>query len=92
MVTTDASGQTAIITLFYTQTAPSPSTTTDFSTSSASAAAAASSSASSNGASISISAIIGICVAGGAVVFALIGCAIWRMKRKTGDEDEAIRW
>ena len=41
---------------------------------------------------LSIGAIIGIAVAAGLVVISLVGCAVWRMKRRHGDEDEAIRW
>lgn len=79
----DAGGQVIIITQYYTPAAASVS----------SAAAAASSSAPANdGPSIPIGAIIGISVAVGVIILALIGCAVWRMKRRNGDEDEAIRW
>jgi hypothetical protein len=82
-ITTDASGQTAVITLVLTQTA---------SVSVSSAAAAATISKSGDGDSIPKSAIVGISVAVGLVILGLIACAIWRMKRRNGDEDEAIRW
>lgn len=85
-MTTDASGQTAVITLVYTQTASRSSSGSSV------AAAAASTSAASSGSSISTGAIVGISVAIGLVLLTLVGCAIWRMKRKTSDEDEAIRW
>ncbi|ORY35725.1 hypothetical protein BCR39DRAFT_555861 [Naematelia encephala] len=81
-VTTDPAGQTSIITLVYTASA----------TESSSNSTADSSNDSSGGSSISTGAIIGISVAVGAVVLGLVGCAVWRMKRRHGDEDEVIRW
>lgn len=45
-----------------------------------------------DGPAIGTPAIIGIAVGVGVVVFGLIGMAIWRMKRRGNDEDEAIRW
>lgn len=88
-VTTDPAGQTQIVTLLL--TAPQ-STITTTNTSSTDPDAIASKDDKSSGANISIGAIIGTSVAVGLVVFALIGCAVWRMKRRSGDEDEAIRW
>ncbi|WWD19132.1 hypothetical protein CI109_103590 [Kwoniella shandongensis] len=81
--TTDAAGQTQMVTVFLTQAAASEAAAT--STSSAAAT-------SKSGGSISTGAIIGISVAVGVVVIALIAFAVWRMKRRTSDEDEAIRW
>lgn len=83
-VTTDASGQTAVITLVYTQTASDLASKTS--------AAEATTSSASSGSGISTPAIVGISVAVGLVLLTLVGCALWRMKRKNGDEDEAIRW
>lgn len=51
-----------------------------------------SSSSRASGPAISTGAIVGIAVGVGVVVFALIGLAVWRMKRRGSDEDEAIRW
>lgn len=79
----DEGGRIVVVTQYYTPTAASVS----------SAAASASTSApSSDGPAIPIGAIIGISVAVGVVILGLIGCAVWRMKRRNGDEDEAIRW
>jgi hypothetical protein len=61
--------------------------------SSVSAAAASSTSTTPpSGSPISTGAIIGISVGVGAVVIGLIALAIWRMKRRGQDLDEAIRW
>ena len=79
-ITTDASGQTNVITLTLT-TAPSA---TDVS--------AVNQAHRNDDNAISTGAIIGISVGVGAVVLALIACAIWRMKKRADDEDEAIRW
>ncbi|KAK4685118.1 hypothetical protein P7C73_g5036, partial [Tremellales sp. Uapishka_1] len=83
---TDAAGVTSIVTLYQTAAA-TPSTTA-----SSTAAAASTSSSSKNGDSISTPAIVGVSVAVGLVVISLIACAVWRMKRRGREEDEAIRW
>lgn len=79
----DDTGRIVIVTQYY--NAPA-------SASSAAAAAASSAPPSNEGPSLPVGAIIGISVAVGVVILGLIGCAVWRMKRRTGDEDEAIRW
>ncbi|KAK8854723.1 hypothetical protein IAR55_003462 [Kwoniella newhampshirensis] len=81
--TTDAAGQTQLVTVILTQAAateaPAPTS-------------AAATAVSRGGGGISTGAIIGISVAAGVVVLALILLAVWRMKTRTVDEDEAIRW
>ena len=77
---TDAAGKTVVQTLWQTLSASSTS------------ASSSDTSDSSGGDSISTPAIIGISVAVGVVVLALVLCAVWRMKRRNSDEDEVIRW
>ncbi|WVN86312.1 uncharacterized protein L203_101475 [Cryptococcus depauperatus CBS 7841] len=83
--TTDANGQTKMITVILTQSAtnesPNPAT-----------ASASSSTAKKGNSSFPTGAIIGISVAVAIVVLALIAFAFWRMKKRSSDEDEAIRW
>lgn len=45
-----------------------------------------------NGLAIPLGAVIGISVGAGIVVLLLIALAVWRMKRRSVDEDDAIRW
>lgn len=45
-----------------------------------------------DGLAIPLGAVIGISVGAGLVVLLLIGLAVWRMKKRAVDEDEAIRW
>ncbi|WWC93490.1 hypothetical protein V866_000325 [Kwoniella sp. B9012] len=82
--TTDAAGQTQLVTVILTAAAATAAESTSSSTSSAKSK--------SDGDSIPTAAIIGISVGVGVVVIALIAFAVWRMKRRNGDEDEAIRW
>ncbi|WVQ80193.1 hypothetical protein IAT38_002298 [Cryptococcus sp. DSM 104549] len=83
--TTDAAGQTQLITVILTQSAAAAADST------ATATTTAAPSNKGDG-GISTAAIIGISVGVGAAILALILLALWRMKRRTGDEDEAIRW
>ena len=62
------------------------------STAAASAPAETSATKKDSDGGISTGAIIGISVGAGVALIALIALAIWRMKRRSGDEDEAIRW
>ncbi|WVW85522.1 hypothetical protein I302_107560 [Kwoniella bestiolae CBS 10118] len=82
--TTDAAGQTQLVTVILTAAAATAAESTASSTSSAKPK--------DGGDSIPTAAIIGISVGVGVVVIALIAFAVWRMKRRNGDEDEAIRW
>lgn len=82
----DAAGKTV------TQVVTVPVSPTPTSSSSQTSAAATNDDKKEDGPAIGTGAIIGIAVGVGAVVFGLIGMAIWRMKRRGGDEDEAIRW
>lgn len=77
---TDAAGKTVVQTLWQTLSASSA------------AASSSDKSDSSGGDSISTPSIVGISVAVGVVVLALVVCAVWRMKRRNSDEDEVIRW
>jgi hypothetical protein len=45
-----------------------------------------------DGLAIPMSAIIGISVGAGVVILALIALAVWRMKKRSTDDDDAIRW
>jgi hypothetical protein len=45
-----------------------------------------------DGPAIPIGAIIGISVGAGVVILTLIGLAVWRMKKRSVDDDDAIRW
>ncbi|WWC63396.1 uncharacterized protein I303_105996 [Kwoniella dejecticola CBS 10117] len=81
--TTDAAGQTQLVTVILTAAASAAESTTS---------STASAKAKTDGDSIPVAAIIGISVGVGVVILALIAFAVWRMKRRTGDEDEAIRW
>lgn len=81
-MTTDARGQVSVVTLVLTATASSES---------AESSPSPSAKTDSDG-GISTGAIIGISIGAGLVVLTLIGCAIWRMRRRSSDEDEAIRW
>lgn len=80
----DEGGRVVIVTAYYTPSA--------MSTLSSPAGASSSPAPTSEGPSLPVGAIIGISVAVGVVILSLIGCAVWRMKRRAGDEDEAIRW
>ena len=82
----DAAGKTV------TQVVTVPVSPTPTSSSSQTSSAATNDDKKEDGPAIGTGAIIGIAVGVGAVVFGLIGMAIWRMKRRGGDEDEAIRW
>ncbi|WWC90606.1 uncharacterized protein L201_005542 [Kwoniella dendrophila CBS 6074] len=81
--TTDAAGQTQLVTVFLTASASAEQSTNS---------ATSSAKPKDDGDSIPTPAIIGISVGVGVVVIALIAFAVWRMKRRTSDEDEAIRW
>ncbi|WWC71480.1 uncharacterized protein I206_105438 [Kwoniella pini CBS 10737] len=81
--TTDAAGQTQLVTVILTAAASAADATSSAITSAKSK---------SDGDSIPVAAIIGISVGVGVVVLVLIAFAVWRMKKRTGDEDEAIRW
>jgi len=82
-VTTDPAGEVRVITTVLTASPTASADTID---------SPSDTEVKSDGGGISTGAIIGISVAAGVVLFSLIGCAIWRMKRRGGDEDEAIRW
>lgn len=45
-----------------------------------------------NGLAIPLGAVIGISIGAGIVVLLLIALAVWRMRRRSVDEDDAIRW
>lgn len=45
-----------------------------------------------DGLAIPMGAIIGISVGAGLVILLLIGLAVWRMKKRSVDDDDAIRW
>ncbi|OCF31568.1 hypothetical protein I316_06767 [Kwoniella heveanensis BCC8398] len=81
--TVDEAGQTQLVTVIFTEAASA----TD-----AAATASTSAAKKDDGDSIPTAAIIGISVGAGVVVLVLIAFAVWRMKRRNGDEDEAIRW
>ncbi|RSH88850.1 hypothetical protein EHS25_003078 [Saitozyma podzolica] len=83
----NAAGQTVVITQTYI-----PSVSTVIASSVSAAAASSTSTTPASGSPISTGAIIGISVGVGAVVIGLIALAIWRMKRRGQDLDEAIRW
>ncbi|ADV23477.1 Hypothetical protein CGB_G3320C [Cryptococcus gattii WM276] len=82
--TTNAAGQTQLVTVVLTQSAVDA--TAHAATASATSTSAAKESKFPTGG------IIGICVGVGAAILALIALAVWRMKRRGRDEDEAIRW
>ena len=82
-VTTDPAGAVKFITTVLTAT---PTASID------GAAAPSKSAEKSDGGGISTGAIIGISVAAGVLLLSLVGCAIWRMKRRGNEEDDAIRW
>ncbi|ORX38444.1 hypothetical protein BD324DRAFT_357896 [Kockovaella imperatae] len=86
-ISTDEAGSTKIITQVVTSIPSStPSTDSD------AASNTYTSSNNEDSSSLSTPAIIGISVGAGVLVLSLIACAVWRMKRRHGDEDEAIRW
>lgn len=82
--TTNAAGQTQLVTVVLTQSVVDA--TAHAATASATSTSAAKESKFPTGG------IIGICVGVGAAILALIALAVWRMKRRGRDEDEAIRW
>lgn len=85
----DAGGETVVVTVMQSVVTQSVSR----STVPASASASATEKKENNdGLAIPLGAIIGISVGAGVVVLLLITLAIWRMKRRSVDEDEAIRW
>lgn len=86
--TTDAAGQTQLVTVILTQSVDDATRSADAATASATSTAATQ----SGGNKFPTGAIIGICVGVGAAILALIALAVWRMKRRGGEEDEAIRW
>jgi hypothetical protein len=45
-----------------------------------------------DGLAIPMGAIIGISVGAGVVILALIALAVWRMKKRSADDNDAIRW
>ncbi|WVF67438.1 hypothetical protein IAT40_002194 [Kwoniella sp. CBS 6097] len=81
--TVDEAGQTQLVTVIFTEAA---------SATEAAATASTSADKKDDGDSIPTAAIIGISVGAGVVVIVLIAFAVWRMKRRNSDEDEAIRW
>ncbi|WVQ71971.1 hypothetical protein IAR50_001514 [Cryptococcus sp. DSM 104548] len=85
--TTDSSGQTQMVTVILTQSADD-----DASTANAAATASSTAASTKSDGSLSTGAIIGICVGVGVAVLALIGLALCRMRKRSSDEDEAIRW
>ncbi|ODN83503.1 hypothetical protein L202_01637 [Cryptococcus amylolentus CBS 6039] len=87
--TTDSSGQTQMITVVLTESAADDD---DSSTANAAATASSTAATKKDDGSLSTGAIIGICVGVGVAVLALIGLALCRMRRRSSDEDEAIRW
>ncbi|WVR09530.1 hypothetical protein IAU60_006599 [Kwoniella sp. DSM 27419] len=82
--TVNEEGQTQLVTILITQAATSADP--------AATAESTSSTKKKDDDSISTPAIIGISVGAGVVVLLLVAIAVWRMKRRSGDEDEAIRW
>lgn len=84
--TTNAAGQTQLVTVVLTQSV------VDATESAHAATASATSTSAAKGSKFPTGGIIGICVGVGAAILALIALAVWRMKRKGHDEDEAIRW
>ncbi|WVO21514.1 uncharacterized protein IAS62_002823 [Cryptococcus decagattii] len=84
--TTNAAGQTQLVTVVLTQSAVDATESAHAATSSATSTSAA------KGSKFPTGGIIGICVGVGAAILALIALAVWRMKRRGHDEDEAIRW
>ncbi|OWT38120.1 hypothetical protein C362_03985 [Cryptococcus neoformans Bt1] len=86
--TTNAAGQTQLVTVILTQSADDATRSADAATASSTSTAAAQ----KEGSKFPTGAIIGICVGVGTAILALIALAVWRMKRRSGDEDEAIRW
>ncbi|WVQ95025.1 hypothetical protein IAU59_002117 [Kwoniella sp. CBS 9459] len=81
--TINEAGQTQLVTVVLTEAA---------SATEAAATATTSAAKKDDGDSIPTAAIVGISVGAGVVVLVLIAFAVWRMKRRSSDEDEAIRW
>ncbi|KIR33321.1 hypothetical protein I352_04088 [Cryptococcus deuterogattii MMRL2647] len=84
--TTNAAGQTQLVTVVLTQSVVDATESAHAATASATSTSAAKESKFPTGG------IIGICVGVGAAILALIALAVWRMKRRGRNEDEAIRW
>ena len=85
----DAGGETVVVTVMQSVVTESAAPTL--------AAPAASSAApekkeDDGGLAIPLGAIIGISVGAGLVILLLIGLAVWRMKKRSAEDDDAIRW
>jgi hypothetical protein len=83
----DAGGETVVVTVMQ-----SIETERVSHTEAPAASSAAPTKKEDDGLAIPLGAIIGISVGAGVVVLALIGLAIWRMKKRNVDDDDAIRW
>jgi len=84
----DAGGETVVVTVMQSVVTESAAPTQAPAVSSA----ATEKKEDDGGLAIPIGAIIGISVGAGLVILLLIGLAIWRMKKRSVDNDDAIRW
>lgn len=85
----DAGGETVVVTVMQSVVTESVSRSSE---PAAASSAPAEKEEKNNGLAIPLGAVIGISVGAGIVVLLLIALAVWRMKRRSVDEDDAIRW
>jgi hypothetical protein len=84
----DAGGETVVVTVMQSVVTESAAPTL----APAASSAAPEKKEDDSGLAIPLGAIIGISVGAGLVILLLIGLAVWRMKKRSVDDDDAIRW